>query len=238
MLEGGPVDRGTALPCWSNDAMLRDVAAQNGVGGKSADDRGELIFRVLARLDEDERLSRSADQLKTGALRANQLRAALANGPASARKFFAEWLEERYPYGLDGVARDELAGRLATIDDEVQERELRAKLESAHRVLAERTSSILLLEGTWAVEGKEGDLLLMRTDLRIVDRAGRELVSMPLPDGIAIHVRLDGKLTHHGKNALLRVTQPIHACVMGTVRQHEPTTGCLEIVPIAVFQRG
>lgn len=84
-----------------------------------------------------------------------------------------------------------------------------------------REGSIQLLEGEWEVEGAEGDLLLRRAD-----------------DRRAIHVRLDGELTHHGRSAMLGVTRPIHACVIGTVRQHDPVAGCLEIAPIAVFQRG
>jgi hypothetical protein len=222
-----PTEQRTTLACWYDDTKLKDVAAQNGVdrkpvevettsghgvgirlpsvlgkaeGGtrtvhKPYDDRGELISRLLERLDEVDRLNRDADQLH-------------------------------------------LAGRLAAIDDEVPEWELRARLEATHRALAESESSIQLLEGEWEVEGEEGDLLLMRTDVRIADSGGREPRSLPLPDGIAIHVRLDGELTHHGRAAMLGVTQPIHAGVLGTVRQREPATGCLQIVPIAVFQRG
>lgn len=262
--------RTTTLPCWTDDATLEDVAAQNGVdrkpveiethrgrgfsmrlhslrgeaeGGtrslhKPSDDRGELISRLLGKLDEDGRLHRDADQLNMRDLPSRPLLTALTGGERSLKELFAEWLKEHYPDGLDGVDRDELADRLATIDDEVPEWDLRAKLLAAHRGLAEAESSLQLLEGRWEVEGDEGHLLLKRTDVRIADRPNREPRSHPLPDGVAIQVHLDGELTHHGRSAMLGVTQPIQACVIGTVRQHDAATGCLEIAPIAVFQRG
>lgn len=177
----------TTFPYWSDEAILRDVAAQNGVD-RPFDDPGELIARVLGRLGRDGRLSREADEVRMAA-----------------------------PFEEGG---------------------LRARLEAAHRALARSESSIQLLEGEWEVEGEEGDLLLARADVRVVDRPGGAPRSLPLPAGVAIHVRLDGKLTRHGKSAMLGVTQPIRACVIGTVRQHEPIAGCLEITPIAVFQRG
>ncbi|HEX5762986.1 MAG TPA: hypothetical protein VFY04_07680 [Solirubrobacterales bacterium] len=214
-----PADRGTALLCWCNEAVLMDVAAQNGVDGQPVEvetrtglglrvrlanfrgkaeegtrtlhrpfnDRGELLFRVLAKLDEEGMLSRTADHVST---------------------------------------------------PEIGEEKIRREVKAAHRALAEGDSSILLLEGGWEVEGEEGDLLLRRTDLRTHDHQSREPRSLPMPDGVGIHVHLDDELTRHGKNAMLGVTRPIRACLMGTVRQYEPTTGCLEIAAIAVFQRG
>lgn len=265
-----PSDERTALPCWYDEAMLRDVAAQNGVdrkpveietrsghgagvrlpaafgkteGGtrtlhKLYDDPGELIARLVEGLNENGRLNRDADQLDARDLTPRPLSAALAAGEARTEELFAEWLREHYPNGLEGVDRNELARRLATIDGEVPEWEVRAGLLAAHRDLAGAESSIQLLEGRWEVEGEEGDLLLERADVRIADRSGGEPRSHPLPAGLAIQVRLDGELTHHGRGAMLGVTQPIQVCVLGTVRQHEASTGRLEIAPIAVFQRG
>lgn len=263
-------DERTTLPCWYDEAMLRDVAAQNGVdrkpveietrsghgagvrlpaafgkteGGTRAlhklhDDPGELISQLIEGLEENGRLNRDADQLDGRDLDPRPLSTALAAGEARTEEVFAEWLREHYPSGLEGVDRDELARGLATIDDEVPEWEVRARLQAAHRDLAGAESSIQLLEGRWKVGGEEGDLRLERTDVRIADRSGGEPRSHPLPAGVAIRVRLDGELTHHGRGAMLGVTQPIQACVLGTVRQHEASTGRLEITPIAVFQRG
>lgn len=267
--ELGPVDRGTALPCWCNEDGLKGVATQHKVDGTPAkvekkrglglrfglplgakakadgstkvthkpfDDIGVLILQVLARLDEEGELNQGADMVHLDGIQLDPI-LALSGDQDTAEAFFARWIDKHFPNGLQTSTPEELASKLAEMREEIPEEHLRARLQESHRALAESNGSILLLEGEWRAEGEEGDLRLERTDLRVAAYEESAPKSLPLPTGVAIHVKLDGELTRHGKNSMVGVTRPIRGSVMGTVRQYEPTTGCLEIAPIAVFQR-
>jgi hypothetical protein len=268
-LEPGPVDRGTALPCWCNDDLLKGVAKQHQIDGTPAkveksngfgislslpfggkgkadrgskvtvepyDDSGELILRLLAALDKKGELNQTADRISVHDLQVDPL-LALSAGPESAASFFEQWLDKHYPNGLGNVSSDDLAQKLAEMSAEFPEEQLRERIADAHLTLAKNEGSVILLEGEWDVAGDDGDLLLERTDLRVAAHDQDVPKSLPMPAGVSIHVRVEGELTRHGKNCMVGVTRPIRGCVMGTVRQHVPSTGCLEIAPIAIFQR-
>jgi hypothetical protein len=204
---------------------------------KPYDDRGKLILRVLGKLHEKGELNRAADCALVSSLEDSPI-IAFSGTPDSTKAFFEEWLEKHFPEGLQAVLTEALATELAGMGSEISEERLREELGAAHHSLASSDGSILLLEGEWTARDEDKDgFLLERTDIKVAAYDEPVARSVPMPAGVAIHVRLDGELTRYGQNSMHGVTRPIRACVMGTVRQYDPDSGCLEIAPIAVFQR-
>lgn len=198
-------------------------------------DMGELIRRVLRRLEDQNELDH-VDLIYVDDLMVDSMPS--FGDPNRAKETLESWLEENYPQGLEGVTTSELAQKLSRIGTEIPERALHERLKASFdRVKNAEEESVLFLEGEWSVEGEAGKLQLSRTDIRIVGHRPGNSRSIPLPDGASMKVQLDGELTKHGKNRIVGLDRPIRASIMATVRQCDPSSCSLDLTPIAVFQR-
>lgn len=209
---------------------------------ESFEDYGHLILQLLGDLDDKGVLSRKADCVPIDGARA-ELALAFSAEREETEEYFRDWLSKRFPEGLERVSLESLVTALADVAEELPEERIRRQLCEIHRRMAKSDSRVEFIEGEWRVlEHGGGRVIISLTTLRLVDPDllpwddGSTTAEMPA--GASIQVGLNEELlTRHGQNAFIGVTRPVRACVMGTIRQHDPETGRLEIAPIAVFQR-
>ena len=206
------------------------------------DDLADLLRRLLKHLHGEGELNQTADCVLADAIADDRIPPPFVRSEDEARTYFEEWLTEQYPDGLENVGVDELAAALAGVGRTPPGVKVRDAVVANFKTLQSGSEQLLFLEGEWAIEEANGQIVLSRTNLRLSygvpgDTDGASS-SLPMPDGVSIKSRFDATaLTNHGRNRMVGVTQPIRACMVGTMRQYDENCGCLEIVPVAVFQR-
>jgi hypothetical protein len=225
-LRGGTKEVGAA-----GDASKTEVI-------KPPDDLAELVHRMLDHLHREEKMSQAADCISTSGVDGAVSPAWLDQD--EAEELYGVWLEARYPEGLEKVSIRELARALPSVGEDVNQAELRDRLQETFRQV-KGDGHLLFLEGEWSIsQSDDGKLTMTRTDLRVIGRNGEVVLrsSYPILDGISIKAHVEAaNLTPRGRARMVGVTQPIRASMIATFFEHKDETGCFEVTPLATFEQ-